>query len=96
MIENRPLLPVSRTNIAALTIILFIYGWNQYLWPLLMTTDAQYATVVIGIQRMLNSGEARPVWDQIMGMAVLAMPPPVIVVLSMQKLFVKGLIEQEK
>ena len=90
------LLPVSRTNIAALTIILFIYGWNQYLWPLLMTTDAQYTTVVIGIQRMLNSGEARPVWDQIMGMAVLAMLPPVIVVLSMQKLFVKGLIEQEK
>ena len=90
------LLPVSRTNIAALTIILFIYGWNQYLWPLLMTTDAQFTTVVIGIQRMINSGEARPVWDQIMGMAVLAMLPPVLVVLSMQKLFVKGLIEQEK
>jgi sn-glycerol 3-phosphate transport system permease protein len=90
------LLPVSRTNIAALTIILFIYGWNQYLWPLLMTTDAEFTTVVIGISRMLNSGEARPVWDQIMGMAVLAMLPPVLVVLSMQKLFVKGLIEQEK
>ncbi len=90
------LLPVSRTNIAALTIILFIYAWNQYLWPLLMTTDAQYTTVVIGIQRMLNSGEARPVWDQILGMAVLAMLPPVLVVLSMPKLFVKGLIEQEK
>lgn len=90
------LLPVSRTNIAALTIILFIYGWNQYLWPLLMTTDAEFTTVVIGISRMLNSGEARPVWDQIMGMAVLAMLPPILVVLSMQKLFVKGLIEQEK
>ena len=88
--------PLSRTTISALTIILFIYGWNQYLWPLLMTTDAQYTTVVIGIQRMLNSGEARPVWDQIMGMAVLAMLPPVLIVLSMQKLFVKGLIEQEK
>ena len=90
------LLPLSRTNIAALTIILFIYGWNQYLWPLLMTTDAEFTTVVIGISRMLNSGEARPVWDQIMGMAVLAMLPPIVVVLSMQKLFVKGLIEQEK
>ncbi len=90
------LLPLSRTNIAALTIILFIYGWNQYLWPLLMTTDAEFTTVVIGISRMLNSGEARPVWDQIMGMAVLAMLPPILVVLSMQKLFVKGLIEQEK
>jgi ABC-type glycerol-3-phosphate transport system permease component len=87
---------LSRTTISALTIILFIYGWNQYLWPLLMTTDAQYTTVVIGIQQMLNSGEARPVWDQIMGMAVLAMLPPVLIVLSMQKLFVKGLIEQEK
>ncbi len=90
------LLPLSRTNIAALTIILFIYGWNQYLWPLLMTTDAEFTTVVIGISRMLNSGEARPVWDQIMGMAVLAMLPPILVVLSMQKLFVKGLTEQEK
>jgi sn-glycerol 3-phosphate transport system permease protein len=90
------LLPVSRTNIAALTIILFIYGWNQYLWPLLMTTDAQYTTVVMGIQRMVNSGEALPVWHQIMGTAVLALLPPVLIVLSMQKLFVKGLIEQEK
>ena len=90
------LLPLSRTTISALTIILFIYGWNQYLWPLLMTIDAQYTTVVIGIRRMLDSGEARPVWDQIMGMAVLAMLPPVLIVLSMQKLFVKGLIEQEK
>ena len=61
-----------------------------------MTTDAQYTTVVIGIQRMINSGKARPVWDQIMGMAVLAMPPPVLIVLRMQKLFVKGLIEREK
>jgi len=90
------LLPVSRTNIAALTIILFIYGWNQYLWPLLITTDAQFTTVVMGIQRMVNSGEALPVWHQIMGTAVLALLPPVLIVLAMQKLFVKGLIEQEK
>ncbi|MGF1501421.1 MAG: sn-glycerol-3-phosphate ABC transporter permease UgpE [Paracoccaceae bacterium] len=90
------LLPLSRTNIAALTIILFIYGWNQYLWPLLVTTNADYTTVVIGIQRMVNSGEALPVWHEIMGTAVLAMLPPVIVVLAMQKLFVKGLTEREK
>ena len=90
------LLPLSRTTIAALTIILFIYGWNQYLWPLLMTIDAQYTAMVIGIRRMLDSGEARPVRDQIMEMAVLAMLPPIVVVSSMQKLFVKGLIEQEK
>jgi sn-glycerol 3-phosphate transport system permease protein len=90
------LIPLSRTNIAALFIILFIFGWNQYLWPLLVTTEEQYYTVVMGIQRMVNSGEALPVWHYIMGTAVLAMIPPVVVVLSMQKLFVKGLVEQEK
>ena len=90
------LVPLSRTNIAALFIILFIFGWNQYLWPLLVTTEERYYTIVMGIQRMTNSGEALPVWHYIMGTAVLAMIPPVIVVLSMQKLFVKGLVEQEK
>lgn len=90
------LVPLSRTNIAALFIILFIFGWNQYLWPLLVTTEERYYTIVMGIQRMTNSGEALPVWHYIMGTAVLAMIPPVLVVLSMQKLFVKGLVEQEK
>ncbi|MEO0994685.1 MAG: ABC transporter permease subunit [Pseudomonadota bacterium] len=90
------LIPMSRTNIAALTIILFIYGWNQYLWPLLVTTDADYTTVVMGIQRMVNTGESQPIWNEIMGTAVLAMLPPIIVVLAMQKLFVKGLTETDK
>lgn len=90
------LLPMSRTNIAALFIILFIYGWNQYLWPLLATTDESLYTVVMGIQRMVNAGEALPVWNYIMGTAVLAMIPPVVVVVAMQKLFVKGLVESEK
>ena len=90
------LVPLSRTNIAALFIILFIFGWNQYLWPLLVTTEERYYTIVMRIQRMTNSGEALPVWHYIMGTAVLAMIPPVLVVLSMQKLFVKGLVEQEK
>lgn len=90
------LLPLSRTNIAALFIILFIYGWNQYLWPFLITTDPDYYTVVMGIQRMVNSGESLPVWHFIMGTAILAMIPPVIVVVAMQKLFVKGLVESEK
>jgi sn-glycerol 3-phosphate transport system permease protein len=90
------LLPMSRTNIAALFIILFIFGWNQYLWPLLVTTDEGLYTVVMGIQRMVNSGEALPVWHYIMGTAVLAMIPPVFVVVAMQKLFVKGLVESEK
>ena len=90
------LIPLSRTNIAALFIILFIYGWNQYLWPLLVTTEEEFYTVVMGIQRMVNAGESLPVWHYIMGTAVLAMIPPVFVVIAMQKLFVKGLVEQEK
>jgi len=90
------LLPMSRTNIAALTIILFIYGWNQYLWPLLITTRSEYTTVVVGIQRMVNSGEQAPVWNEIMGTAFLAMLPPILVVLAMQTRFVKGPTEQEK
>ncbi|MDF1719017.1 MAG: sn-glycerol-3-phosphate ABC transporter permease UgpE [Antarcticimicrobium sp.] len=90
------LLPMSRTNIAALFIILFIYGWNQYLWPLLVTTDEGLYTVVMGIQRMVNSGESLPVWHYVMGTAVLGMIPPVVVVVAMQKFFVKGLVESEK
>ena len=91
------LLPLSRTNIAALFIILFIFGWNQYLWPLLVIqNDTDLTTVVMGIQRMVNSGEQLPVWHYIMGTAILGMLPPVIIVIVMQKLFVKGLVEQEK
>ncbi len=91
------LLPLSRTNIAALFIILFIFGWNQYLWPLLVIkNDTDLNTVVMGIQRMVNSGEQLPVWQYIMGTAILGMLPPVIIVIAMQKLFVKGLVEQEK
>ncbi|MFD1381307.1 sn-glycerol-3-phosphate ABC transporter permease UgpE [Fodinicurvata halophila] len=89
-------LPLSRTNIAALFVILFIYGWNQYLWPLLVTTDESYYTIVMGIQRMLNVADAVPVWNAIMTTAMLGMVPPVIVVLVMQRLFVKGLVETEK
>ncbi len=90
------LIPLSRTNIAALFVILFIYGWNQYLWPLLITTDTDYFTVVMGIKQMLESAEQSPVWNLIMMTALLAMLPPIIVVLSMQKMFVKGLTETEK
>ncbi|MGK7654108.1 MULTISPECIES: sn-glycerol-3-phosphate ABC transporter permease UgpE [unclassified Roseovarius] len=90
------LLPMSRTNIAALFIILFIYGWNQYLWPLIVTTEEDLYTIVMGIQRMTNSGEALPVWHFIMGTAMLALIPPVLVVVAMQKLFVKGLVDSEK
>jgi len=90
------LLPMSRTNIAALFVILFIYGWNQYLWPLLITTDPSMNTIVMGIKQMLPSGDQTVEWPVIMATALLAMVPPVAVVLFMQKLFVKGLVESEK
>jgi sn-glycerol 3-phosphate transport system permease protein len=90
------LLPLSRTNIAALSVILFIYGWNQYLWPLLITTEPEMTTVVMGIQRMLFVADAVPEWNLTMAAAILAMLPPVVVVLVMQRQFVKGLVETEK
>ena len=90
------LIPLSRTNIAALFVILFIYGWNQYLWPLLITTDQSMYTVVMGIKQMLEAAEQSPDWHLIMMTSLLAMFPPVLVVILMQKLFVKGLTETEK
>ena len=90
------LLPLSRTNIAALFVILFIYGWNQYLWPLLITTETDMTTIVMGIQRMLFVADAVPEWHLTMATAILAMMPPVVVVLVMQRQFVKGLVETEK
>ena len=90
------LLPLSRVNIAALFVILFIYGWNQYLWPLLVTTDAQMTTIVMGIKRMANVADSTPVWHEVMAVATLALLPPVVVVVLMQRWFIKGLIETEK
>jgi len=90
------LLPLSRTNMAALFVILFIYGWNQYLWPLLVTTDERYYTVVMGIKRMADVADAIPQWNVVMATVMLAMLPPVAVVILMQRLFVKGLVETEK
>lgn len=90
------LLPLSRTNIAALFVILFIYGWNQYLWPLLVTTDESFYTIVMGIQRMVTVSDTEPQWPLVMATATLAMLPPVAVVVAMQRLFVKGLVETEK
>ncbi len=90
------LLPMSRTNIAALFVILFIYGWNQYLWPLLITTDPSMNTIVMGIKQMFPSGDDIADWPVIMATSILAMIPPVIVVVGMQKLFIRGLVESEK
>jgi sn-glycerol 3-phosphate transport system permease protein len=90
------LLPLSRTNIAALFIILFVYGWNQYLWPLLITTDPQYYTVVMGIKRLASVLDGNTQWNLVMTGTILAGLPPVLVIIFMQRLFVKGLVETEK
>jgi len=90
------LLPLSKTSIAALFVIQFIYGWNQYLWPLLMTTSEDMYPVVIGIKRMLAGGEAANDWNIVMATAILAMLPPALVVILMQKWFVKGLVDTDK
>ena len=90
------LLPMSRTNIAALFVILFIYGWNQYLWPLLITTDPEMNTIVMGIRQMFPSGDDLANWPVIMATSILAMLPPVVVVIGMQKLFIRGLVDSEK
>lgn len=90
------LVPLSRTNVAALFVILFVYGWNQYLWPLLVTTQESMYPVVIGIKRMISGGDAATEWHLVMATAMLAMLPPVAVVVLMQKWFVKGLVDSDK
>ena len=90
------LVPLSRTSIAALFVIQFIYGWNQYLWPLLVTTSEDMYPVVIGIKRMLAGGDAGNEWNIVMATALLAMLPPAFVVVVMQRWFVKGLVDTEK
>ncbi len=90
------LLPLSRTSMAALFVILFVYGWNQYLWPLLVTTDPRYYTIVMGIQRMMAVPDSTPIWNSIMATAMLALLPPAIVVMAMRRTFVRGLVDAEK
>jgi sn-glycerol 3-phosphate transport system permease protein len=90
------LVPLSSTSIAALFVIQFIYGWNQYLWPLLVTTSEDMYPVVIGIKRMISGGDAQTEWGAVMATAMLAMIPPALVVLLMQRWFVKGLVDTEK
>ncbi len=89
-------LPLSGTSIAALFVILFIYGWNQYLWPLLIISDRSLETVIVGITKMIGSGDAQSPWHTIMATTVMALLPPVLVVLVMQRWFVKGLVDSEK
>ena len=90
------LVPLSSTSIAALFVIQFIYGWNQYLWPLLVTTSENMYPVVIGIKRMISGGDAQTDWPIVMATALLAMVPPALVVMFMQRWFVKGLVDTEK
>jgi sn-glycerol 3-phosphate transport system permease protein len=90
------LVPLSATSIAALFVIQFIYGWNQYLWPLLVTTQEDMYPVVIGIKRMISGGDTAQQWNLVMATAMLAMIPPALVVMLMQKWFVKGLVDTEK
>ena len=89
-------IPLSRTNIAALFAILFIYGWNQYLWPILVTNSPSMTTIVIGIRQMIGNGDAQTAWHLVMATALLVILPPIAVVLAMQRWFVGGLIEPEK
>lgn len=89
-------LPLSKTNLAALFVITFIYGWNQYLWPLLIVSDASLGTAVAGIKSMISSGDGTTQWNQVMAAMLLTLIPPVMVVLVMQRAFVRGLVESEK
>jgi sn-glycerol 3-phosphate transport system permease protein len=90
------LMPLSRTSMAALFVIMFIYGWNQYLWPLLVTTREDMYTVVIGIKRMVAGGDTLIEWQKVLATAMLALLPPAVIVLAMQRWFVKGLVDAEK
>ncbi|MFV0448910.1 MAG: sn-glycerol-3-phosphate ABC transporter permease UgpE [Vibrio sp.] len=92
------LFPLSKTMMTAIFIIMFVVGWNQYLWPIMMTTNEQYNTIVMGIKQILNNiNEANsPRYDYAFAMVILAMLPPVLVVVIFQRWFVKGLIESEK
>ena len=89
-------LPLSRTNIAALFVILFIYGWNQYLWPLLITTSNSLDVIVVAIKKMIGTGAEPTDWHIVMATTMLALIPPVLVIIAMQKSFVKGLTDTEK
>jgi sn-glycerol 3-phosphate transport system permease protein len=90
------LLPLSVSNMVALAIILFLYGWNQYLWPLLFTTDKNMATAVIGLKHLIPQSDSEPAWNIAMNAALLVMLPPVVVVVALQRWLVKGLVDSGK
>jgi sn-glycerol 3-phosphate transport system permease protein len=90
------LLPLSRANVAAMLVVMFVYGWNQFLWPLLVTTRPEMSTIVMGVMKLMPGMDSRPLWNQAMAAGVLATLPPVAVVLVLQRWFVQGLVEAEK
>jgi sn-glycerol 3-phosphate transport system permease protein len=90
------LLPLSMSNMVALSIILFLYGWNQYLWPLLFTTEKDMATAVIGLKHLIPQSDAEPAWNVAMNAALLVMLPPALVVVALQRWLVKGLVDSGK
>jgi len=90
------LLPNSGANIAALFVVMFIYGWNQYLWPLMVTNSEKMRVVVVGIASTIPVGTQPPEWNLVMAAAMMALLPPVMMVILMQRWFVHGLIESEK
>ena len=90
------LLPLSKANVAAMLVVMFVYGWNQFLWPLLVTTKPEMSTIVMGIMKLMPGMDSRPLWNQAMAAAVLATLPPVLVVIVLQRWFVQGLVEAEK
>lgn len=96
MFFRKILFPLSKTNIAALTVITFVFGWNQYLWPLLITTDAKMRPVMVGIKQLIPSPDDPPTWNIAMAGSLIAILPPILVVVFMQRWFIKGLIENEK
>jgi sn-glycerol 3-phosphate transport system permease protein len=89
-------LPLSKINIASLFVIMFIYGWNQYLWPLVATTSSKMSTIVLSMQKLATAADQIPQWNYIMAIAILALLVPLLVVLVMQRWFVKGLVDSEK
>ncbi|HVJ66277.1 MAG TPA: sn-glycerol-3-phosphate ABC transporter permease UgpE [Bdellovibrionota bacterium] len=90
------LFPLSKTNIAALTVITFVFGWNQYLWPLLITTDAKMRPIMVGIKQLIPAPDDPPTWNIAMAGSLVTILPPILVVVLMQRWFIKGLIENEK
>ncbi len=90
------LVPLSKTNMAALGTIMFVWAWNQYLWPLLVTTDAAHGTAVMELKELIPGSFGIPDWNVAMAGTLVIMLPPLFVVVLMQRWFVRGLIATEK